>query len=80
VHLKDFEDSGFFASGCLLGEGKLDLIAFFQALREVGFGPDRALSLEFERDSDGLLDEVAACLRSAEQAAADPRSFARPSV
>ncbi len=30
VHLKDLEDAGFFASSCLLGEGKLDLVAFFQ--------------------------------------------------
>lgn len=79
VHLKDFEDSGFFASGCPLGEGKLDLVAFFRALREVGFGPDRALSLELERESDDLLDEVAASVRRAEQAAADPRAF-RPGI
>jgi inosose dehydratase len=78
VHLKDHESAGFFASGCLLGEGKLDLIAFFRALRAVGFGPDRALSLEFERDSDGLQGDVAACLESAAKAAADPRAFARP--
>ncbi len=78
VHLKDHESAGFFASGCLLGEGKLDLIAFFRALREVGFGPDRAMSLELERDSDGLLDDVAACIGSAEKAAADPRAFASP--
>lgn len=70
VHLKDFEGAGFFASGCLLGEGRLDLIAFFRALREVGFGPDRALSLEFERDSDTLLDDVRACLESARRAIA----------
>lgn len=68
VHLKDFEGPGFFASGRLLGEGRLDLIGFFQALRSIGFGPDRALSLEFERDSDTLLDEVATCLERAREA------------
>ncbi len=72
VHLKDFEGSGFFASGCLLGEGRLDLIAFFRALRTIGFGPDRALSLEleFERDSDTLLEDVGACLENARRAIA----------
>ena len=70
VHLKDHAEAGFFASSCLLGEGKLDLVACFRALREIGFGPDKALSLEFERDSDDLLGELATCLRSAATAAA----------
>jgi len=65
VHLKDFEGAGFFASGCLLGEGKLDLAGCFRALDDIGFGDDKALSLEFERDSDDLLAEVRTCLASA---------------
>jgi sugar phosphate isomerase/epimerase len=65
VHLKDFEGAGFFASGCLLGEGKLDLAGCFRALDDIGFGEDKALSLEFERDSDDLLAEVRTCLASA---------------
>ncbi|MBY0401543.1 sugar phosphate isomerase/epimerase [Myxococcota bacterium] len=69
VHLKDHLDAGFFASGCLLGEGKLDLPACFRALREIGFGPDKALSLELERDGDELLADVRACLRTAALAA-----------
>lgn len=63
VHLKDFADAGFFASGCLLGEGKLDLVGFFRTLRAIGFGADAALSLEFERDSDDLLEELAENVR-----------------
>lgn len=70
VHLKDFEGAGFFASGCLLGDGKLDLVRFCEALRSVGFGPDRALSLELEFDSDGLLDDVAICIDRAKRAIA----------
>ena len=69
VHLKDHADEGFFASSCLLGEGKLDLVGCFRTLREIGFGPDKALSLEFERDSDELLDELKTCLDSAAIAA-----------
>jgi len=69
VHLKDFEGAGFFASSRLLGEGKLDLDAFFGALREIGFGPDKALSLEYERDGETLLADVRACLRAASLAA-----------
>ncbi len=81
VHLKDFEGPGFFASGCLLGEGRLDLARFFTALRAVGFGPDRALSLELEFSSDGeaLLDEVAICLDRASKAIA-ASAPARPAI
>ncbi|MFO0691860.1 MAG: sugar phosphate isomerase/epimerase [Myxococcota bacterium] len=71
VHLKDHVEAGFFASGCLLGEGRLDLVACFRALREIGFRPDGALSLELERDGDTLLEDVKTCLRSAERAAAE---------
>lgn len=69
VHLKDHAESGFFASSCLLGEGKLDLVGFFRALRAAGFGPEKSISLEFERDSDALLSDVATCLREASSAA-----------
>ena len=48
VHLKDFAGEGLFAEGRILGQGKLDLDAFFRALRAIGFGPEQALSLEYE--------------------------------
>lgn len=69
VHLKDQVEAGFFASGCLLGEGRLDLTDCFRALREVGFGPDKAISLEMEHDGEELLADVRTCLRAAEGAA-----------
>lgn len=69
VHLKDFRSEGFFAEGCILGEGKLDLDAFFRALRAVGFPRDAALSLEYEENADDPLPDVEACLRAASEAA-----------
>ena len=69
VHLKDFRREGFFAEGCILGEGKLDLDAFFRALRAVGFGPDAALSLEYEESPDDPIPAVEACLRAASASA-----------
>jgi len=69
VHLKDFRSEGFFAEGCILGEGKLELRAFFAALREAGFGADDALSLEYEESPDDPLADVEACLRAASKAA-----------
>lgn len=68
VHLKDFEGPGFFASGCVLGEGALDLVGLFRGLHAIGFGPERALSLELERESDELLEEIGTCLSNAQKA------------
>jgi sugar phosphate isomerase/epimerase len=69
VHLKDFRSEGFFAEGCILGQGKLDLAGFFRALREIGFGPDKALSLEYEENPADPIADVEACLRAASEAA-----------
>jgi sugar phosphate isomerase/epimerase len=67
VHLKDFRGEGFFADGCILGEGKLDLDACFHALRAIGFGG--ALSIEYEENPDDPIADVAACIRAAAEAA-----------
>jgi inosose dehydratase len=69
VHLKDFADEGLFAESRILGRGKLDLDAFFRALREIGFGPAQALSLEYEANADDPIADVEACLRAASEAA-----------
>jgi sugar phosphate isomerase/epimerase len=69
VHLKDFRSEGVFAEGCILGQGRLDLDAFFLALRQIGFGPERALSLEYEESPDDPIGGVEACLRAASEAA-----------
>lgn len=69
VHLKDFAGEGLFAEGRILGQGKLDLDAFFRALRAIGFGPERALSLEYEANPDDPIPDVEACLRAASESA-----------
>jgi sugar phosphate isomerase/epimerase len=69
VHLKDFRSEGFFAEGCILGQGKLDLDGFFRALSAVGFGPAGALSLEYEEHPDDPIADIEACLRAASQSA-----------
>jgi sugar phosphate isomerase/epimerase len=69
VHLKDFAGEGLFAEGRILGQGKLDLDAFFRALRAIGFGPEQALSLEYESNPDDPIADVEACLRAASEAA-----------
>jgi sugar phosphate isomerase/epimerase len=69
VHLKDFAGEGFFAEGRILGQGELDLDALFRTLREIGFGPDKALSLEYEASPEDPIPDVEACLRAASRAA-----------
>jgi inosose dehydratase len=69
VHLKDFAGEGFLAESRILGRGKLDLDAFFRTLHEIGFGRDRALSLEYEANADDPIADVEACLRAASEAA-----------
>ena len=69
VHLKDFAGEGVFAESRILGQGKLDLDGFFRALRAIGFGPERALSLEYEANPDDPIPDVEACLRAASESA-----------
>jgi sugar phosphate isomerase/epimerase len=69
VHLKDFAGEGLLAEGRILGQGQLGLEAFFRALRAIGFGPDKALSLEYESNPDDPIADVEACLRAASEAA-----------
>jgi sugar phosphate isomerase/epimerase len=69
VHLKDFRGEGFFADGCILGKGKLELDACLRTLREIGFGPEQALSIEYEENADDPIADVEACVRAARDAA-----------
>jgi sugar phosphate isomerase/epimerase len=69
VHLKDFRSEGFFAEGCILGQGKLDLDGFFRSLRAVDFAPGNALSLEYEEHPDDPIADIEACLRAASESA-----------
>lgn len=80
VHLKDHREAGFFAAGCLLGDGRLDLEECFRALREIGFGPDRALSLELEWGDEDQLSEVRLCLERARAAIASVAAEASEAV
>ncbi len=67
VHLKDYVSEGAFADGCILGRGKLDLGAVFDALREVGYA--NALSLEYEQNPENVVPDLVACLQAASEAA-----------
>lgn len=69
IHLKDFASSGADAEETIIGEGMLDVDGFFQALKEVGFPADGALSLEYELNPDHPIDDLQAGLAVAAEAA-----------
>lgn len=67
VHLKDFAERRKETRGVVLGEGHLDLVGVFSALRDVGFPADGALSLEYEEPDP--LEAIRRCLEAASEAA-----------
>ncbi len=69
VHLKDFADQKAQTKGVILGQGHLDVVGVFKALRKVNFPADGALSLEYEEQPENPLADVQACLAVAQEAA-----------
>jgi sugar phosphate isomerase/epimerase len=67
VHLKDFvfDDQGGHRD-VIIGTGGLDLPAFMQRLKDVGF--DGYLSIEYEGDPDNPLPQVKECVRVVREA------------
>jgi inosose dehydratase len=71
VHMKDEAETNTpKSSNVVLGKGHLDVVGLFQALRQVKFPADGALSLEYEANPDNPLDEMKACLAVAKEAIA----------
>jgi sugar phosphate isomerase/epimerase len=70
VHLKDQAEVGKKSENVVLGKGHLDVVALFQALRQIKFRANGALSLEYEAHPDNPLDNLKACLASAKEAIA----------
>ncbi len=62
VHLKDFADQKAETPGVILGQGHLDVVGVFKALRKVNFPADGALSLEYEENPKDPLPDVKECL------------------
>jgi inosose dehydratase len=70
VHLKDFVfDSDHKPKDVLIGTGGLDLPAYMDALKDVGF--DGYMSLEYEGNPDDPMDEVMACMKAVKEAAGE---------
>jgi len=70
IHLKDFATMEDKAKGVILGVGHLNCLEVFQALKNVGFPADGALSLEYEENESNPLDDIRQCVSVARAALA----------
>ena len=69
IHLKDFAEQKSKTKGVILGQGHLDVVGVFKALRKVNFPADGCLALEYEENEKNPLDDVKACLAVASEGA-----------
>jgi inosose dehydratase len=70
VHLKDFAEMKDKSEGVVLGKGHLNCAEVFDAMRQVGFPNDGALSLEYEEHPDNPIDDIRECVAVAKAALA----------
>ena len=70
IHLKDFAEMQKNAKGVVLGRGHLNCLEVFQALKNVEFPADAALSLEYEENVSDPLDDIRQCVSVAREALA----------
>jgi inosose dehydratase len=69
VHLKDVAAADPAAPNTIVGEGVLDLVGVFRALRNIGFPRDASLSLEYEANHLAPYDDVVVALEHTSAAA-----------
>lgn len=70
VHLKDFAEMKEKTEGVILGKGHLDVEGVMDALIEVKFPADGALSLEYEEKPNNPIDDIRQCQKIAAAAIA----------
>ena len=69
LHVKDVAEQTKKTHDVIIGAGFLDVDAMFKALKDVNFGADGALSLEFEGNPDDPVAEIKQCIAVAAEAA-----------
>jgi inosose dehydratase len=68
VHLKDFAEMTNKTKGVILGQGHLHCAEVFDAMNQVGFPADGALSLEYEENPDNPIEDIRQCVAVAKAA------------
>ncbi|MBX9787873.1 MAG: sugar phosphate isomerase/epimerase [Pirellulales bacterium] len=69
IHLKDFAEQKSQTHGVILGQGHLDIVGVFKALKKVNYPADACLALEYEEKPENPLDDIRACLAAASDGA-----------
>ena len=69
IHLKDFAEQKAQTHGVILGQGHLDIVGVFKALKKVNYPADACLALEYEEKPENPLDDIRACLAAASEGA-----------
>ncbi len=62
LHIKDVAELRDRTHNVILGQGHLDVVDMFQALKDVSFPADGSLSLEYEENPDNPFEDIAECL------------------
>ncbi|REK18194.1 MAG: sugar phosphate isomerase/epimerase [Planctomycetota bacterium] len=74
IHLKDFAAQKAKTEGVIIGQGHLDVVSVFKALKAVEFPTDGCFVLEYEENPKAPLDDIRQCLAVAREAAAQAAS------
>jgi sugar phosphate isomerase/epimerase len=69
IHLKDFAEQKAKTQGVILGQGHLDVVGVFKALKAVEFPADGCFVLEYEEKPENPLADIQQCLAVAAEAA-----------
>ncbi|MFN6206775.1 MAG: TIM barrel protein [Planctomycetota bacterium] len=70
LHVKDEAEQKPNSHNVIIGQGHLDLVGLFKALRETGFPKDGSISLEYEAKPENPLEDMRACVAAAKAAIA----------
>jgi inosose dehydratase len=70
LHVKDEAEQKPNSHNVIIGQGHLDLVGLFKALRETGFPKDGSISLEYEAKPENPLEDMKACVAAAKEAIA----------
>lgn len=70
LHVKDEAEQKPNSHNVIIGQGHLDLVGLFKALRETGFPKDGSISLEYEAKPENPLEDMKACVTAAKEAIA----------